>query len=246
MSRSGWPTPASLQSNSTGSIPAAPRAFPGWKSPCTRVSAAGQRDESVLQAVDQGGQAGSRCPGRAGRRVDRRGWRSRCPAAGRQSGVPRSSTRSTRSAQRACTSTSERTRPANTGRGASHRSTPGNSSNRERCPSVASSKGTGAPSAANSRINGPSCAKKGGTDFNHAAPATVGIRHSADRFQDLCCSARPVGGVPRRRRMSSAQARSAAGPPGRGRCRSATDARAAVAGIRAAGSVGRPGPRPGR
>ena len=60
----------------------------------------------------------------------------------------------------------------------------------------------------------PSCAKNGGTTLSQAGPAAVGSRQMLDRFQVLIWSAGPLRGRPAAVSCSSAQATSAAGPPG--------------------------------
>ena len=102
---------------------------------------------------------------------------------------------------------------SSTGPSASWKSSPGISCISRRGPSLASTRGVGWPASVSS--NRPSWAKNGGTTFSHSVPALEGRRQRLDRFQVRICSGRPAAAMPLAAIAACAQARSAAGPPGR-------------------------------
>jgi hypothetical protein len=99
------------------------------------------------------------------------------------------------------------------GSSAKYRSLPTISASSMRPPSWLSTVGTHAP-AMRAR-SAPSWAKKYGTTFSHTVWPSTGTRHRLERFHVRTCVGGAVGRSPRSAKRARAQARSAAGPPGR-------------------------------
>ena len=137
----------------------------------------------------------------------------RTNTSGRQSGAPTCSSSPTRSTHADWRPTSSSTARRSTGSSAPQWSWPATWASRIRGPSAAISGGTIAGSSRSSIA--PSWAKNGGTTLSQAVPSAVGSCQMLDRFQVRPCTAGPVRSRPAAASAASAQARSAAGPPGR-------------------------------